>query len=959
MKKPPASPFPFSRQLQTLLDKLNSQPFVFVLAYIILLIGVYLFARPLISDWGQGFWLALFILALLSDLIRYLTPKFIREKPALPLVEALQKEEQTDLPAKKSVAAYAPKDAETQYLQQIFNECRFVALGGIDTESSDPRQKSVELRRIYTDLLTTAKHDNGATSVAPPSSVSALKALDDHDRLVLLGGPGSGKSTLINFLSLCLSGDRLYGHHDRSWAELLRSHDCTWSHKRLLPLLIPLGDINLGEVFRDLAAPGNFQHLLSCIHLILESVGASNLISELDIYLRHGEAILLIDGLDEVTDPRGRIQVAEAIQDFAKQFHRCRYVVTCRQAAYPSGELEAHQMPWQLKGFKIAVLDNFDDERVRSFIQSWFKELSRIGRIGDLVAQNKAKALEEAIDQKQELQQIAGRPLLLTVMSIVHDKSGNLPDTRIELYEQCTEILLWRWETVKRGASVYADQTDPDILKSLGIQGLIYREDIERVLYKIVFDAHSKQNTRDELARVSARTFIESFIRTFTEGGLAQDEAYEKAKYFVDSYISQRAGLFIEERDNEYTTIHKSFQEYLSARHLCNERDFSRRTTELVQSGYEQWREVYLMAVGQTCRDHLTQAIDAVNRLYEEVSLLNQSGRKTEITILIGEALSIIGLSSVRKDSVGRRLLDEVRESFKDLVTDNQLSLQKRIEAGNLLGDIGDPRLKATVVQNKFNIILPELLTIPAGGFWMGSDREEKEAQPDEYAAATDYKPHWVELEDYQIGRFPVTETEFEMFIRSTGYTPVPKHWRNNRPPVGKLNHPVSNITWHDAMRYCKWVERALKELGKLPAGKQVRLPTEAEWEKAVRWDPSERIARVYPWGNEWEQGLCNTNEAGVSSTSTIGLFKNGKGRYGLQDGAGNVFEWCHSLVGDYPYCVSDGRENPDHEGFRIARGGSWHTTQRFARCAYRGRLNSIGQNSNFGFRIAIGAPLS
>ncbi len=143
-----------------------------------------------------------------------------------------------------------------------------------------------------------------------------------------------------------------------------------------------------------------------------------------------------------------------------------------------------------------------------------------------------------------------------------------------------------------------------------------------------------------------------------------------------------------------------------------------------------------------------------------------------------------------------------------------------------------------------------------------------------------------------------------------------------------KQDHPVTCVSWHDAIAFCKW------------AG--VRLPTEAEWEKAARGTDG----RIWPWGNrEPNSGLCNFDVT-VGDTTPVGRYPDGKSPYGLLDVAGNVWEWTSSLWGTdtskpefgYPYDAKDGRENLTRR-IRVRarlRGGSFRDDAQGVRCACR-----------------------
>jgi formylglycine-generating enzyme required for sulfatase activity len=229
------------------------------------------------------------------------------------------------------------------------------------------------------------------------------------------------------------------------------------------------------------------------------------------------------------------------------------------------------------------------------------------------------------------------------------------------------------------------------------------------------------------------------------------------------------------------------------------------------------------------------------------------------------------------------------------------------------------------------------LVRVPAGEFLMGSvvarDRDAKDRE---------LPPHTVHVPDFYIGKYPVTNLQYEAFVQATGHR-APDYWRGTIP-AGKENHPVVYVTWHDALAFCVWLGRE--------AGQPFRLPTEAEWEKAARGTDG----RIYPWGDEPpDKGRCNFGET-VGDTTAIGRYSpQGDSPYGCADMAGNVWEWCQSLRGPYPYQADDGREDLEADSRRVLRGGSWRSSAPYVRCAYRyARDPYIGLDLN-GFRVARG----
>lgn len=230
----------------------------------------------------------------------------------------------------------------------------------------------------------------------------------------------------------------------------------------------------------------------------------------------------------------------------------------------------------------------------------------------------------------------------------------------------------------------------------------------------------------------------------------------------------------------------------------------------------------------------------------------------------------------------------------------------------------------------------PEMILIPAGEFLMGSDPKK-----DRQADYNEKLQHRLYLPDYYLARTPITNTQYLVFVRAKNYRP-PEHWTNGQIPPGKENHPVVNVTWQDAMAYCRWLSKA--------TGKNYALPSEAEWEKGARGVDG----RIYPWGDEFDPRRCNSKEGGAGDTTEVGAYPNGASPYGLLDMAGNVWEWTRSIYKSYKYDPDDGRENLDSGEWRVVRGGSFAYAARSVRCAFRGWLRPGAWHRILGFRCVL-----
>lgn len=218
-----------------------------------------------------------------------------------------------------------------------------------------------------------------------------------------------------------------------------------------------------------------------------------------------------------------------------------------------------------------------------------------------------------------------------------------------------------------------------------------------------------------------------------------------------------------------------------------------------------------------------------------------------------------------------------------------------------------------------------ELVRVPAGKFLMGSTKENKNAYVDEKPQHTVDIPY-----DYWMARFPVTNDLYNAYVKDKNIKHPVSGWEK------KKDHPVTYVNWNGAMEYCKWLNNLLKN--ELPNNLILRLPTEAEWEKAARGTDG----REYPWGDTFDKNKCNTSEGGKGRTTPVGLYSpQGDSPYGCADMSGNVLEWTHSLFRLYPYNAKDGREDENVSGNgRVLRGASFVSDGRRARCAYRSDLH-------------------
>jgi formylglycine-generating enzyme required for sulfatase activity len=243
------------------------------------------------------------------------------------------------------------------------------------------------------------------------------------------------------------------------------------------------------------------------------------------------------------------------------------------------------------------------------------------------------------------------------------------------------------------------------------------------------------------------------------------------------------------------------------------------------------------------------------------------------------------------------------------------------------------------------------LVWVPPGPFLMGTWDEDIPHLIKRFGGKHDWYEretpiHKVTLPGYWIGRYPVTVAQFRAFVQASGYQPMEELCLQEPD-----DHPVVYVTWYDAWAFCRWSSER--------TGISVRLPSEAEWEKAARGTGR----RIFPWGNAPPDERLSNFDGKIGHVTPIGQYSpRDNSPYGCADMAGNVWEWTQSAWGrdwnkpefGYPYTPLDGRENlrVSDDMRRVLRGGAHYSHAWFLRCAYRGGDHPLVCGGSVGFRI-------
>lgn len=247
-------------------------------------------------------------------------------------------------------------------------------------------------------------------------------------------------------------------------------------------------------------------------------------------------------------------------------------------------------------------------------------------------------------------------------------------------------------------------------------------------------------------------------------------------------------------------------------------------------------------------------------------------------------------------------------------------------------GPVNQPNTLAAVSSEMIGKDGAPMSVVPSGDFVMGGDKGDEDEAP----------AHRVHLNAFYIDKFEVTNGRFAKYVEAIQSEP-PWGFSDKETPVIHAERPVRWVSWMDAMGYCLW-------LGK-------RLPTEAEWEKAARGTDE----RTYPWGNDPPtpvHAVYGLKEGGAETVSVIGDHHRGQSPYGVQDLAGNLYEWVMDWYAEdyYSSFIYNPAVNPRGPGegtAKVQRGGSYVNTPYRLRSSFRSKGDPTEHDSNVGFRCA------
>lgn len=757
-----------------------------------------------------------------------------------------------------------------------------------------PLRAMVDLRGVSgkafadaADAETCLRESDACLDISLPEAFSQLKKRGRRG-LVVLGDPGAGKTTHLKRLLLSC---------------LRKGPEEMGLPAGMLPVFLPLRDLKQ----LDKGLDAFIQDQLAGPHLNSSSGFGERL-------LDRGNLLFLLDGLDEVADLSQREQVAGWIGDALKSFPDCRFVVTCRFAGYsPTVYLNEDFLEMHIRPLS--------SDQVDRFVQNWYRivesGLAEDPEQGESIAKAKADDLVEHLKEPDfraaRVFELTRNPLLLTNICLVHRHRGKLPNKRARLYEECIDGLLEHWRKAK------------------GLPVEMSAQAGRRALQPAALWLHDEEG-RTRATEKQLAPHMEPVLKA-VKWSKGSAEAFLRT-------IRDDSGLLTGWDQDQYGFMHLGFQEYLAAREIRT-RAFADKVVlrELAAHfGDSWWQEVGLLLLALEDPSLFVPYMREVVKQPGFATLSNL----VEACLDDAAETSVVPFMELLDASPGKN-----PELWKRQLA--CLHVLERLDATQIEG------LKATlathpspdirkwmherVLQGARDIITAEqggyeLIKIPGGQFMMGSPESEKERYDDEGPL------HAVQVKDFCMGRFPVTNAEYGLFLTANPGEKEPEYWADR-----KFNQPrqaVVGVSWEDAKRYAEW------------AG--LRLPSEAEWEYACRANTS----TPYYTGDR-EEDLAKAGwYDGNSEGQLHPVGEKEPNSFGLYDMHGNVLEWVEDDWHDtYKGAPDDASAWIDHPrgSARVIRGGSWNYPAQRCRSAFR--LGSRPGRRDFflGFRLSRSLP--
>ncbi|MBN2443824.1 MAG: SUMF1/EgtB/PvdO family nonheme iron enzyme [Spirochaetales bacterium] len=812
------------------------------------------------------------------------------------------------------------------YLAWILDECGFIDIRGVMVGSG--RVHKFRIDELYIPLTTTNHRGDEKERLHTDAMIESrgevpLSHLLSHQYVTIIGDPGSGKTTFLQYIAAVLARAIREDDPDIAKTEL-----------GLGGLLLPIF-IRVSELSEYILSSRNGEHETPLVETegtwITHYLEYKNKTVNWGLSpgffrekLKNGGCLVLFDGLDEAPDRTIRERVSSMVTNAIRANRKCHVICTTRP--------QTHSGKAILPDFEEFTIAPLPEKGIHDFLTLWSRALFS-EHLLDSSCEKYFSALSGALHDSPAIRRLALNPLMLTALAVIHWNERRLPEQRAELYESVITWLL-RSREHKPGRSPV--------------------EQRENILQCLALAMQTHPGGRQ--VQAGRKWACEKTASCFP--GSTQQEQYFRAGEFI-AREEIDSGVIVE-RGNNIAFRHLTFQEYLCAKALGGKADAEQLDLLLTDAILEspEWKEVLLLFCGVLYKqglDKIDKFFTALLKKEEDRQELKDKARFFGLLGAMEQDLSPYGYKI--NDPAYTRLKTEVMAIF-DKNKAYTIPVKVRSDAADALGQAGDPRLAGD-----------HFVTIPACTFLMGAQSDDPDAPNYDPGAFIHESPvHKVNLTSYKIGKYPVTVYEYGRFVSNGGYS-MKEYWKaggfgeftgpeNWEIQMQFPTRPVVGVSWFEAMAYAAWL------------GPEYSLPREAQWERAARGPGSNY--RKYPWGNtEPEPETTNWYKTGLGHPSAVGMFPRNVTDEGVFDLGGNVLEWCFDWFDvqwnnekSVFYRQTEGATDPlNDEGgeqgkigkqqTRVLRGGAWSgNVDRVLRSCIRSDGRPHIRDNYVGFRV-------
>lgn len=751
-----------------------------------------------------------------------------------------------------------------------------------------------------------------------------------YDRVIVLGGPGTGKSTSLRYLAA-----RLILHYLESpyiSEELLSDF---LFEQNYIPVFIEVRDFSKW-LSTEKKSRIDLNELKGYLYSLLKHQELTNDPDAFWNILKQQNVIFIFDGLDEAYSPNTDYQITQQklrglTARLTSEFKTLKILFSSRIGEY---------VDYQLSDYKMVKLVSMHQYKTRELIQKIYKYHGI--SYDDKQISNFLNEM-----QKRRLQEdISGNPLLLSlIVAIAMNTDGDnfsLPKQKSHILYEGIKLLIDRWYTNEERPEFFKKYTDDEILAKL--KHFAYGTNENGLI-----------NVNDLMAFVQAD--------------------YQNANDILD-YLLKRAGLIVK-KGNDYEFAHKSFRSYLAASYIVDTVECTKYLTTNNRKRFQRQQEESILVVDilfDTIKS-LESNDGSISQLWSIITLLVYTSTHNEWDIwLAGKMISrreylLLKVDNPLKDIVIQELKKLLLAVFKKqgMFTKQDLDTNKRLECGEILGELGDLRDGVGVKDG-----IPDIswCSVDSGNFLYGISETSQDIVKNtkwgkDCIFTRELPTQSIDIDAFEISKYPITVRQFKAFIEDPdGYysrfwylwSDVAKSFFNNQvqnktfvfPPGTEIdNYPATNVAFIEAVAFCKWLS--------YKTNSTIRLPSDCEWEYVAKQN-----GNIFTWGEEFDKTKCNSLSSAIGHICPVGSFTNTSASDNTPvDLCGNTWEWTQSFYTEsHEYDLKNTIINVQNnmainESTLIAdRGGCYLNGPNCLRVSFRGRDPITSRADRYSFRV-------